>query len=91
LRPGEALLLYTAGLTNARHPHGDRVGEAQLAAWLRDRAVPGDASLLSPAELAADLLRLTCPEGLAALEDAAALLALRRTAPSPRGASPSNA
>jgi serine phosphatase RsbU (regulator of sigma subunit) len=72
LRPGETLLLYTDGLTTARHPEHGRVGEERLTAWLRERAA------LPPAELAAELLRLACPEGLDSLEDDIALIALRR-------------
>ena len=74
LRPGETLLLYTDGLTTARHPQGGRVGEERVAVWLRERAA------LPPAELVAELLRLACAEGQAPLEDDVAVIALRRRA-----------
>jgi sigma-B regulation protein RsbU (phosphoserine phosphatase) len=72
LRPGETLLLYTDGLTTARHPQGGRVGEERVAAWLRERAA------LPPAALVAALLRLAGAEGDAPLEDDVAVIALRR-------------
>jgi serine phosphatase RsbU (regulator of sigma subunit) len=72
LRPGEILLLYTDGLTTARHPMGGRVGEERVAAWLQLGAA------LPPAELVAELLRLACVAGPAPLEDDVAVIALRR-------------
>jgi manganese transport protein len=72
LRPGETLFLYTDGLTNARHPLGGRLGEEQIAGWLRERAA------LPPAELLAQLLDLAFPKVRAPLEDDVVVIALRR-------------
>jgi sigma-B regulation protein RsbU (phosphoserine phosphatase) len=72
LQPGETLVLYTDGLTTARHPAEGRIGEERVIRQLQlHRAAP-------PAELVAALRRLACPDDETAADDDVAVLALRR-------------
>ena len=49
--PGDALLLYTDGLTEARSEAGEEFGEERLASALRSRAaLPSDALVASLVE-----------------------------------------
>jgi serine phosphatase RsbU (regulator of sigma subunit) len=75
LQRGETLLLYTDGLTTARGPAGDRIGEERIAACLQEYCPAGNPRSL--AELMAALLCLACPPQ-GAPEDDIALIALRR-------------
>jgi serine phosphatase RsbU (regulator of sigma subunit) len=74
LQPGETLVLYTDGLTTARHPSGDRVGEERVAECLQEYAHSGNTR--HPAELIAELIGLACSPD-AAPEDDVAVIALR--------------
>jgi serine phosphatase RsbU (regulator of sigma subunit) len=74
MQPGETLLVYTDGLTTARHALGGRVGEERVVGWLRERAA------LPPAELVHEILSLACPPSESPLEDDVAIIALRRRA-----------
>jgi serine phosphatase RsbU (regulator of sigma subunit)/uncharacterized integral membrane protein len=74
LQPGETLVLYTDGLTTARHPSGDRVGEERVAECLQECARSGNTR--PPAELIAELIGLACSPD-AAPEDDVAVIALR--------------
>jgi sigma-B regulation protein RsbU (phosphoserine phosphatase) len=42
MRPGDRLVLWTDGVTDARHPDGERFGEARFRQVLCDHAVTGD-------------------------------------------------
>jgi sigma-B regulation protein RsbU (phosphoserine phosphatase) len=75
LRPGDGLLLYTDGLTEAASPSGEEYGGARLSALLAGRDGSGVAELLA-----------TCRGDLAAFRDRGApaddltVMALRRAA-----------
>ncbi|MER5311763.1 GAF domain-containing SpoIIE family protein phosphatase [Streptomyces sp. NPDC002773] len=70
LAPGEALLLYTDGLTEARTPDGTMIGEEGLARFLTGRTRPVSATALIEDTIA---LIDALPEGA---DDDVALLAL---------------
>jgi len=80
LLPGEALFLYSNGLTEARTAQGARFGESGLAAHLTHHAATGRA--LGAAAIISDLTSLldTFPAGPA---DDVALLALSATSATP--------
>ncbi|MFD3534153.1 PP2C family protein-serine/threonine phosphatase [Streptomyces sp. NPDC058664] len=75
LAPGEALLLYTDGLIEARTPDGTMIGEEGLARFLTSRTRPASATALI--EDTVDLIG-TLPQGA---DDDVALLALSVPAP----------
>jgi serine phosphatase RsbU (regulator of sigma subunit) len=76
LHPGESLLLYTDGLTTARHPSGGRVGEERVVARLQE--CTRSSSARSPARLAAEMLCLASADKADELEDDVAVIAMRR-------------
>ncbi|MGW7787684.1 MULTISPECIES: PP2C family protein-serine/threonine phosphatase [Streptomyces] len=77
LAPGEALLLYTDGLTEARAQDGTMIGEDGLARFLTGRTRPASATALI--EDTVELID-TLPQGA---DDDVALLALSIPAPGP--------
>lgn len=55
LAPGDALLLYSDGVTEARDAHGAEYGEARLEALLRDQVAAGAEAAAIVAALRSDL------------------------------------
>lgn len=75
LFPGDTLLMYTDGATDARSPDGEQFGEARWERTAQESARSG----ASPGQLVAHLFRsLRSFEATAAQEDDITLLALRR-------------
>ncbi|MEE8331205.1 MAG: SpoIIE family protein phosphatase [Acidimicrobiia bacterium] len=81
IQPGESLLLYSDGLTEAHDLAGQMFGKPRLMTWIRDRRVTQ--GLLG--DLMAELAEFTAPAN--GLEDDVTLVALRRlsaaTGPAP--------
>jgi serine phosphatase RsbU (regulator of sigma subunit) len=79
LAPGDALVMYTDGVTEARDESGAEYGEARLVALVREHVVAGRCADAIVAALRSDLARFV---GRAeAFDDATVLVAVRGTAP----------
>mgnify|MGYP005811958919 CR=1 FL=1 len=79
LGPGESVLLYTDGITEAFAPSGEMYGEARLLATLRSSSDRDAAALLDAVQASVKAFMDTLPPS-----DDMTLLALKRTIPSSR-------
>jgi sigma-B regulation protein RsbU (phosphoserine phosphatase) len=83
LEPGDRLLLYTDGVTEAANPSDEEYGDGRLETYVRDRwAEPGPELL---AGIIADVLRFC---GVARPHDDMTLMCLDRTSPPPTPLAP---